>query len=166
MIIGCSGSGKSTLARALHERTGLPLVHLDQAYFSPGWVEPPQQQWRQTVTELAASERWVMDGNYSGTFKERIPRADTIIFLDFPTWHCLLRVGWRTLRFLGKTRPSTAPDCPERFDRKFLGYVMAYNRTRRAGILEQLETAAEAGKTVFRLSGPRAVRRFLKDFPR
>ena len=29
IVIGCPGSGKSTFSRALHERTGLPLYHLD-----------------------------------------------------------------------------------------------------------------------------------------
>ena len=29
MIVGCPGSGKSSLARDLHEKTGLPLIHLD-----------------------------------------------------------------------------------------------------------------------------------------
>ena len=29
IVIGCSGAGKSTFARALAEKTGLPLCHLD-----------------------------------------------------------------------------------------------------------------------------------------
>ena len=36
MIIGCGGAGKSTLARKLGEKTGLPIVHLDQIWWSPG----------------------------------------------------------------------------------------------------------------------------------
>ena len=36
MIIGCGGSGKSTLARVLGEKTGLPVVHLDQIWWAPG----------------------------------------------------------------------------------------------------------------------------------
>ena len=36
MIIGCGGAGKSTLARKLGEKTGLPVVHLDQIYWEPG----------------------------------------------------------------------------------------------------------------------------------
>ena len=32
LIIGNCGAGKSTFARALAEKTGLPLVHLDKLY--------------------------------------------------------------------------------------------------------------------------------------
>ena len=36
IIIGCGGAGKSTLARKLGEKTGLPVIHLDQIFWSPG----------------------------------------------------------------------------------------------------------------------------------
>ena len=45
MIIGCGGAGKSTLARKLGEKTGLPVVHLDQIWWAPGnWqhIEKPE----------------------------------------------------------------------------------------------------------------------------
>ena len=35
MIIGCPGAGKSTFARALAEKTGLPLIHLDLIWHKP-----------------------------------------------------------------------------------------------------------------------------------
>lgn len=165
MIIGCSGSGKSTFARQLAARTGLPVVHLDQRYFSPGWREPSQEAWRATTATIAAEEQWIMDGNYSGTFAERMPRADTIIFLDQPTWRCLWRVLKRTVLHYGNVRPSSAPGCPERFDLHFFFYVLHYNKTRRAGILERLETQKELGKTVHVLRGNRPVKQFLQSLP-
>ncbi|MEO0733598.1 MAG: AAA family ATPase, partial [Bacteroidota bacterium] len=153
MIIGGSGSGKSTLARTLGRRLGLPVIHLDQQYFGPGWKEPRQEDWRETTATLAAADHWVMDGNYSGTVAQRLPRADTIIFLDQPTWRNVYRVLWRTLRYLGKRRPSSAPGCPERFDGHFLHYVINYNTTRRPGILERLAEEKAKGKTVHHLQG-------------
>lgn len=63
LVIGSPGSGKSTLATELAERTGLPLIHLDQEYWRAGWVEPPKAEWRQRVADLISRERWVMDGN-------------------------------------------------------------------------------------------------------
>ena len=32
LIVGCGGAGKSTLARAMGERFGLPIVHLDRLW--------------------------------------------------------------------------------------------------------------------------------------
>ncbi len=160
LVIGCSGSGKSTFTDALASHAGLPAIHLDQHYFGPGWREPAQELWRERVTHLASGEHWIMDGNYSGTFDLRIPRADTIIFLDVSTARCLWRVFWRTLRSWGKVRKHSPPGCPERLDWQFFHYVANYNVTRRKRILSRLATAAAAGKSVHILHGPGGVDRF------
>lgn len=162
LIIGCSGSGKSTLTRRLAERTGLPVIHLDQEYFGPDWKEPTQKDWSKTVTELASRETWIMDGNFSGTFPIRMPRTDTIIYLDQPTWRCLWRVVLRTIRYYGKVRPGSAPGCRERFDRHFLHYVAAYNTTRRPGILATLAEQRALSKTVCHLRRQRDVEALLQ----
>ena len=139
MIVGCSGSGKSTLARRIGAALGLPVVHLDQQYFYPGWVEKPQSEFDAILDENVAQERWVMDGNYSRTFPRRLPRAQAVIFLDFPTWFCLYRVLKRIITSLGKVRPDSAPGCTERFDLTFLGYVLNYNPRSRPKMLKAME---------------------------
>lgn len=163
LIIGCSGSGKTTLSQVLAERTGLPAVSLDANYFGPNWKEPSTKIWRERITKLVAEDRWLMDGNYSATFDLRMPRADTVIFVDQPTWRCLWRVLKRTVRYYGKVRPGSAPGCAERFDGHFLHYVLMYNHTRRPGILNNLEQQGRGGKRIIHLRGSRAVRRFLRD---
>lgn len=166
MIIGCSGSGKSTLARALRERADLPIIYLDHHYFGPGWREPAQAVWIERVTELAARESWIMDGNYSGTFDYRMPRTEAVIFLDFPSWRCLWRVLRRTLWYWRRNRPSSAPDCPERFDLHFLRYVLHYRSTRRPKILHRLQEERQRGKIIYHLRSPREVKTFLsQSFP-
>jgi adenylate kinase family enzyme len=54
-ILGCSGAGKSTLARILGHRFGLPVIHLDQHYWRPGWVEPSKEEWRAIFRPGSAS---------------------------------------------------------------------------------------------------------------
>lgn len=161
LIIGCSGSGKSTLARQLADRTGLPVIHLDQEYFGPDWKEPKQAVWAKTVAKLAARESWVMDGNFSGTFPIRMPRADTVIFLDQPAWRCLWRVVLRTIRYYNKVRPGSAPGCRERLDLDFLHYVAVYNTTRRSRLLATLAEQRALGKTVFRFHGQQNIKEVL-----
>jgi adenylate kinase family enzyme len=45
MVIGSPGAGEATLARELAEKSGLPLVNLDQHYWSRGWIAPPRPVW-------------------------------------------------------------------------------------------------------------------------
>lgn len=39
MIVGQPGAGKSYLARAMGQKTGLPVQHMDMIHWKPGWVE-------------------------------------------------------------------------------------------------------------------------------
>jgi adenylate kinase family enzyme len=73
LILGGSGAGKSTLARILGERTGLPVIHLDQHYWRRGWVMPTPEAWKAQVAELVTRPAWVMDGNFASTFPSGWP---------------------------------------------------------------------------------------------
>lgn len=119
MIFGGSGSGKSTLARKIGEITGLPVIHIDPMYYRPGWVQRPKVETRALVLEATAREAWVFDGNHHSTLEQRIARADTVIYLDLPTWLRLWRTLVRVWRYRGRTRPDMAEGCPERFDFEF-----------------------------------------------
>lgn len=160
-ILGCSGSGKSTLARKLGAALDLPVVHMDQHYFSPGWVEPDHDDWRTTVATLCAEDQWVMDGNYSKTHDIRLPRADLIIFLDFPTWLCAWRVLKRYWTYKGQTRPDLAPGCSEKLDFQFLNYVLTFRRKRAPKIKNKL---FHLDKSVRILSHPSEMNKLLKEF--
>jgi len=138
LVIGCSGAGKSTLAKVIAEQHRLPLIHLDRAYWRPGWVAPSEPEWMAGVERLIAEPAWVMDGNYSSTMARRAELADAIIFLDLPRWLCLLRVLRRALLGYGRSRPDVAPGCPERFDWAFLKWVWNYPKRSRPKTLALL----------------------------
>ena len=97
MIIGCSGSGKSTLARALKEKLGLPVVHLDQLWHSPGWQHITREEFDRRLEMAVNMDRWIIDGNYSRTIPQRLPKCDTIVYLDFSRWECLLGIAQRMI---------------------------------------------------------------------
>lgn len=127
MVLGGSGSGKSTFARALGLRLGIPAVHMDRLFWEPGWVEAENAVFMDRVQAEVAKDAWVMDGNYSRTWPDRLSRADTVIFLDMPTWLRFSRAVWRTVKGYGTTRFDLADNCPERFDFGFLfGWVLRY----------------------------------------
>lgn len=127
LIIGPCGSGKSTLARELAPRMGLPLVHMDQLGWQPGWVETEKPELHRRIGEAVAGERWLIEGNYGSTLAPRLERADTVLYLDFPITLCLWRLVRRIWTHRGRSRPDMPQDCPERFDLAFFLYVVNWN---------------------------------------
>ena len=161
LVIGSPGAGKSTLATELARRTELPLIHLDQEHWQPGWIEMDKATWKARMRDLVTADRWIIDGNYGASLDIRIKRADTIILLDFPVWLCLARVVRRVRETRGRVRPDMAEGCPERFNLPFLLYVARYPLGARRRNARKLE--GFRGKLV-RLRSPREAELFLNRF--
>ena len=165
LVIGSSGTGKSTLARQLASKLALPVIHLDKEYWLPGWVAPEPDAWQTRVEELVAREAWVMDGNYSGTFAVRVPRADAIVWLDLPRRIFFPRAVWRIAKGYGRVRPDLPPGCPEKIDLEFLfKWVWTYPTRSRPRTLSLLETL-QGRMPIVVLRTPREVRAFVDGLP-
>ena len=160
LVIGSPGAGKSTLSAQLATATGLPLFHLDQLHWKPGWVESTTAEFDERLAAVTAGPSWIIDGNYGRTLPQRLARADTVIDLDLPAWLCLARVIGRVVRSGGKVRADMAPDCPERFDLEFLAYIARFPSAGRRRIEASL--ANFSGERV-RLRGQADVPRFLQS---
>ena len=130
-ILGYSGAGKSTLARKLGELYRVPVLHLDQVQFIPGWVVRDQREAADLVSAFMEQPEWVIDGNYGGFHqRRRLEEADKILILNFPRLICLYRVLNRWRLSHGRTREDMAPGCPEKVDREFLWWVLHEGRNR------------------------------------
>jgi adenylate kinase family enzyme len=160
LVIGCSGAGKSTIAKAIADRHGLPLIHLDRCYWRPGWVAPTEAEWTAETERLIAEPAWVMDGNYSSTMPRRAEFAEAIVYLDLPRRLCMTRVLRRAVLGYGRNRPDVAPGCPERFDWAFLKWVWNYPKRSRPKTLALLK-AFPGARVVLPSRG--AVRRWIQD---
>jgi adenylate kinase family enzyme len=164
LVIGNSGAGKSTFSRALAARTRLPLIHLDSEFWQAGWKITPREQWRAKVAQLVTREAWIMDGNFGASLDLRLPRADTVVWFDYPRHVCLRRAVWRVLTTYGKVRADLAPGCPERFDLEFLRYIWDFNAKSRPQIVTMLtDHGRHLQPVVFRRDGDAA--RFLDGLP-
>ena len=98
LILGRTGSGKTTLARELAGTLGVPHVELDSLFFGPNFTTVPLEVLRERTSAAIAGEQWVTDGNKRAVRDLVWPRADTIIWLDYPITVSLWRLGKRALR--------------------------------------------------------------------
>ena len=158
MIIGPCGAGKSTVSHQLADKLGLPLVHMDQLNWQPGWVDAGNERLRGLLEREVARDRWLIEGNYASTMDLRIERADTIVYLDYPLPLCFFRLIKRIITSYGRTRPDMAEGCPEQFDAKFLLYVLGWNRGPRQRTEQSLRGHEHK---IVRLKNPRALAEWL-----
>ena len=159
LVVGNGGSGKSTFSKKLGTKLKVPVVHLDEHYWKPGWMATPTEEWRNKVHSLMAADAWIMDGNYSGTMSERVAAADTIIYFRFPRLSCILGVYRR--RF-SKRRIDPIPGCPEKVDLEFLQWIWGYPRKVHPAIIKLLYEAAGT-KHIAILRNRKDVERFLNQ---
>ena len=162
VIIGCGGAGKSTLARALGEKTGLPVVHLDQIWWAPGnWQHMEREAFDDILREEMEKPRWILDGNYNRTIELRLERCDTVIYLDMPRLVCLKNWIGRVISNWGHAREDMAEGCAEWFDPEMAGWIWKFNQQNRKRYYELLNSLE--GKQVIILKSRREVKEFLKN---
>lgn len=161
MIVGQPGAGKSTLARALGERTGLPVYHIDKIHWMPGWVERPRDEKTQMCLDVHAKEHWIFEGGHSATWRDRLARCDTLIWIDVGLWRRTYRVARRTVRDLGKVRVDMQEDCPEQFSLEFYQFIWRTRKSSKTN-LQHLFDKTPKDKTRVHLRSNREVAEFLK----
>lgn len=162
LVIGPCGAGKSTFATALSQRLGLPLFHMDQLNWRPGWIESSDAELRTRLSTVTAQEAWIIDGTYGGTLDARLPRADTVLYLDYPISLCIRRLLTRVWTYHGRSRPDMPDGCPERLDLAFLWYVVRWNSGPR--LRTEARLRGHEGK-VQRFREPAALDAWLQTLP-
>lgn len=160
-IVGGSGSGKSTLCSILSKELNLPAVHLDGINFDSNWVEIDKSKRDNIIVNKALEDKWIIDGNYTKTLKNRLERADLIIWLDYSTFALLKGVLKRFFKGINKEKPEI-PGCKERFDFNFIKYVITYNKKKRYIIVENLADIPKEKILIFK--NQKKLNKWLKDF--
>ena len=134
IVIGCPGSGKSTVSRALHNKTGIPLYHLDMMYWNADKTTVKKSLFRERLSVVLEKDEWIIDGNYGSTMELRMAACDTVIFLDYPLDVCLGGIKERR----GKPR-SDMPWIETEEDAEFIEFIKSYSEQQKPKVLELLE---------------------------
>jgi adenylate kinase family enzyme len=166
VVVGNTGSGKTTLARHLAAKLGLPHVELDALHWEPDWQEAPLDVFRARIVKALSGDGWIVDGNYGKVRDIVWPRADTLIWLDYPLHVSLRRLIPRTLRraltgevLWGNNRESARVTFFSRDS--ILLWALTSHRRRRKSYPLLLVQAQHAHLTVLRFRSPHATAAWL-----
>jgi adenylate kinase family enzyme len=159
-IIGSPGAGKTTFSKKLESKLQIPLYHLDYFYHDNNFNYPANTPvWREKVTELTNQPTWIIDGNYKSTFDIRLPKADTIIYLDYPRGLTLIRAIKRRVQLHGTSRNDMPANWREKFPFELLKFIWRYNRIERPKVYDLLQKYQ--AKNIVILHNPKQADRYL-----
>ena len=132
VVTGSPGSGKSVLSLKLHEKTGLPLYHLDNIWWKPDRTHISRAEFDETLAAILEKDEWIIDGSYSRTFEPRFAACDTVILLDYDADVCLRGIADR----VGQARPDI-PWTEQSLDPELVDLVKTY-RDRNLPVIRDL----------------------------
>jgi len=111
-LIGGPGSGKSLVARQLGERFDVPVLDLDEIYWTheggdygdyDARADPAGRD--EALAEFIRQDDWIVEGAYYRWLGEGFRKADRIFLVNTPRWVRRIRILRRFLRRkLGRER--------------------------------------------------------------
>ncbi len=137
-IIGGSGTGKTTLANNLGKELEISVYHIDGMHHLENWEIRHQEERDRMILEKVSKDSWIIDGTYRSTLKQRLEKAELVIYLDYSS---LAQVKGALSRFIknhGKEKPEI-PGCKERMTLDFLLWVWNWRKNKRNEIIKRIE---------------------------
>ncbi len=148
-IIGGSGTGKTTLSNNLGKVLNLPVYHIDAIHHLENWKIRDEAERDKIILDIINNDKWVVDGTYRSTLKERLERADYVIYLDYSSIAQVRGVLKRYIKDHGKERPEI-PGCKERMSWKFLLWVIKWRKNKRQIIIDNLQKVDNSKVHIFK----------------
>ena len=89
LVIGCPGAGKTYFAKALSKLIDIPVVHMDNLYWNKDRTSVSKDELENKLLPYLKEEKWIIDGNYHETLKQRLEYATDVFFLNMPRETCI-----------------------------------------------------------------------------
>ena len=175
VIVGPSCSGKSTLASQLASVIGADFIEMDALFWKPNWEAPDDEEFQARLKSRHEAEAWVSAGNYLRHTRHTVwPRAETVIWLDFPLYTTCRRViarswrRWRNRELLWGTNTERFWDqlvvwSPQR---SLIAYNVSRHRRNRELFLQAMTDPEFANTRFIRLTSAAEVRALLRGVAR
>jgi adenylate kinase family enzyme len=155
VILGCAGSGKTTLAQQLGERTGAPVICLDNIW-QPHWGKEDVPAFRTLIDKAHAGEEWISDGNFAvASFDIRLPRATLVVWMERSKLSCAWRATARVFKRGERHRITKLVEV--------LAFIWRFDRVNRPRI-EALRVPYGSEVPVRTLTGSRDIAAFLSSY--
>ena len=89
LVIGCPGAGKTYFAKALSKLIDIPVIHMDNLYWNKDRTSASKEELENKLLPYLKEEKWIIDGNYHETLKQRLEYATDVFFLNMPRETCI-----------------------------------------------------------------------------
>ncbi len=145
IVIGSPGAGKSTFARQLRDITSLPLYYLDMLWHKPDKTNVSRDEFDKKLNDILCRDRWIIDGNYQRTIKDRLEYCDTVFLLDYPPEICLAGAKAR----IG-TKREDMPWIETELDEEFRQWIVDFPVQKLPKIYQMLDIYKDKNIVVFK----------------
>lgn len=137
-IIGGCGTGKTTLANNLGKKLNLPVYHIDGIHYLQNWEIRDKDERDKIILEKTNEDRWIIDGTYRSTLKQRLEKSDYVIYLDYSTIAQIKGILGRFIKNYGKEKLEI-PKCKERMNWEFFWWAVNWRKNKRQMIIQNLQ---------------------------
>ncbi len=137
-IIGGSGTGKTTLAKNLGKQLNLPVYYIDGIHHLKNWEIRDKDERDKIILEIINKDKWIIDGTYKSTLKQRLEKADYVIYLDYSTFAQIRGILGRFVKKHGKEKEEI-PGCKEKMSWDFFWWVVNWRKNKRPTIIKNIQ---------------------------
>lgn len=148
-IIGGSGTGKTTLANSLGKILELPVCHIDAIEYLENWEKRDKEERDKIILEKVKEKKWIIDGTYRSTLRQRLENSDVVIYLDYSSFAQLRGVISRYIDGHGREKPEI-PGCKERMTSNFFFFVLFWRRNKRKDVINEINQIDTSKVIIFK----------------